>query len=104
MDHCCDLVPSYLYKLNPADETDLNPQEIEKLEGDDLKPLPVGEMGHLKNWVHFAPTLLKEGRVKRKEIEEEDDAKKEQLEKERSLQDPLEPRLKPINRDQSSSQ
>ena len=103
MDHSCDLVPSYLYKLNPADETDPNPQEIEKLEGEDLKPLPVEEMARLGSWVHFAPTLLKEGRVKRKELEEEDETKKEQLEKERSLEDPLEARLKPISHDQSSN-
>lgn len=99
IDHSTEIAPTYQYKVNRDNEEDPNPQEIDKLEGDDLKPLPFKDMASLKNWVHFSPSILKEGRVKRKDIEEEDEAKKEQMEKERLKEDPYETRLKSISED-----
>ena len=98
IDHGGEVTLSNGFKVAEV-EDDPNPQEIEKLEGEDFKPMDVKEAGDIGNWVHLSPVILKEGRIKRKEIEEEDDVKKEQMEKERSESDPFERRLKPVRLD-----
>ena len=85
--------------MKKEDEEDPNPQEIEKLEGEDFKEQPFHVFQSLKRWAHLSPGILKEGRVKRKEIEDEDADKKAALEKEAIREDPYEFRLKPLASD-----
>lgn len=99
IDYATDISPDHLYKVKREDEEDPNPQEIEKVEGDDLKEPPFSVFQSIRRWVHMQPGILKEGRVKRKEIEDDDADKKAALEKEAVKEDPYEFRLKPLSDD-----
>lgn len=102
IDYATDLVPAGIFTVSSENEEDTNPQEIVKIDEDQLKPVSLLEKTKLTNWLHMSPGILRDGRTTYQEIEEEDDVRKEELKRLRLKEDPLELRLKPISLDRCS--
>jgi radial spoke head protein 4A len=72
---------------------------LEKNEDDDVKKIKVNDLISMKNWIHFPPSILNQGRVSHyfevpEEIENPDEYRNELIEK-----DPFESRIKSISED-----
>jgi radial spoke head protein 4A len=74
-----------------------NPSKpLEKNEDDDVKKMKMNDLISIKNWIHFPPAILKQGRVSHyfeipEEIENPDEYKNKLIEK-----DPFESRIKSV--------
>lgn len=82
-------------------DTDNPFKPLEKNEDDDIKKLQANDLISLKNWIHFPPAILKQGRVSHyfeipEEIENQDEYKNKLIEK-----DPYDTRIKSISDDDS---
>lgn len=98
------LVPKGIYKFQEETEereiTENVPEDAEA--GAIPKPTTV-QMQKLDNWVHFVPSILKQGRLTHMEAKpaegDGDEVDPEELKKREIAKDPWEPRLKPITLD-----
>ena len=79
----------------------VNTSEPRELEGpnDEAKEPDTNECLNLKNWVHYLPSLLNEGRTIHMEREPPENKDAEEFKKEIVDKDPFEARLKPISND-----
>lgn len=97
------LIPKGLYKLQEQEEGES--REIEENVPEDeeqvYKPT-TKDMGWIDNWLHFTPSILKQGRLTHMEgkpLEGEEEVEPEELMAREVKKDPWEPRLKPITQD-----
>ena len=76
-------------------------QEPRELEGpiDEARDPDTNECLNIKNWVHFSPSILKEGRTVHMEKEAPEGKDPDEFKKEIVSNDPFEPRLKSISND-----
>jgi len=75
-------------------------QDLRELEPvDEPREADTNECLMMKNWVHFQPSILKEGRLVHMEKEAPEGKDPEELKKEIIANDPFEPRLKSISND-----
>jgi radial spoke head protein 4A len=85
------------YKLAAGQE----PNRQIEIEGpiDDAKNPDINECLNIKNWVHFLPNILYEGRHVHMEREVEEGKDPELIKKEQLAKDPFEPRLRSVTLD-----
>ena len=62
------------------------------------KPFTHADLVNLKNWIHYPPSILKQGRVSHF-IEPPEDADPEEFRKKEMEKDPFEKRIKPVSED-----
>lgn len=98
--HSTTIIADKMWKIDDGDEElgDMNPNIINR-EEEQIPAFKYNEMCNLEKWRHWNPIIQKEGRITYTPIEAEDDAVKEQLEKDQKKNDPLEKRLKSIKDD-----
>ena len=63
---------------------------------DEAKPLKINDVLNLKNWVHFLPGILKEGRINHFEREVPEGVEPEDFKKQYIQKDPFDKRMKSI--------
>jgi radial spoke head protein 4A len=69
---------------------------LEKNEDDDVKKMKPNDMIYLKNWIHFPPSILKQGRVSHHFEIPEDIENQEEYKNNLIAKDPYETRIKSI--------
>lgn len=95
--HGANIIPSTNhYKIADPDQP-FRPLE----KNDEAKPLKINELLNLKNWIHFLPGILKEGRISHyievpEGVDDPEDYRKKYIER-----DPFDKRIKPIGDDQN---
>mmetsp|Transcript_29838 Transcript_29838/g.27325 ORF Transcript_29838/g.27325 Transcript_29838/m.27325 type:complete len:310 (-) Transcript_29838:289-1218(-) len=106
--HSTNIIPSGLWKINadsdePTQEELLQAREITETDPEEVKQATLQQLTSLKNWQHYMPAILKEGRTTYSEapdfVNEMEEAEREQWEKDRARKDPLEYRLKALSDD-----
>ena len=92
------MVPKGLYRFQEENDREIEDNTPE--EGEIVKPT-VQQMNDINNWVHYTPSILKQGRLKHKEPKAEEGGDEEEgaAMKREIAKDPWEPRLKPIVKD-----
>ena len=110
IEHSTNIVPKdkYTVKLEEDQDPNILPEVelVEPSEEDESKKVKMEFYFKMQNWVHFLPTLLKQGRVNHEELRFGEDVEIEDEEKEKLKQkvikvDPFEERLKSIEKDQT---
>ncbi len=82
------------WKVNPDSKREMDKNE-------EARPVRIQEALIIKNWVHFAPGLLKEGRTVHMEVEPGENIDPEDLKKQIEAQDPFDDLLMPIENDKN---
>ena len=95
INHSCYAVPSTNHYKIPDTETPF--KALEKDE--EAKPLKINEIINLKNWIHFLPGILKEGRISHLERDAPEGIEPEDFKKLIISKDPFQKRLQNLSED-----
>lgn len=92
-----NIIPSTNHFKVPEPEAPYKPLE----KNEEAKPLKINDLLNLKNWIHFQPSILKEGRINHFEREVPEGVENpEEFRKAYQAKDPFDKRMKSISDDQ----